>query len=99
MRVRFDELAKLEFDAARAWYTAIGYELGRAFSDEVRVAAGRAAHMPLMYPIEVGDIRRCFLKRFPYTLRYAVRGDLILIVAVSHQHRAPDYWVSRISNA
>ena len=54
--------------------------------------------MPLMYPIEIGDIMRCLLKRFPYTLRYAVRGDLILVVAVSHQHQASDYWVSRIAN-
>lgn len=98
MRVRFEELAKLEFDAARAWYTAISNQLEQSFSDEVRAATQRVARMPLMYPIEVGDIRRCFLKRFPYTLRYAVRGNLILIVAVSHQHRAPDYWVSRIPN-
>lgn len=47
------------------------------------------------YPTELGDIRKCVLTQFPYNLRYAVRGDLILIVAVSHQHREPDYWVDR----
>jgi hypothetical protein len=56
-------------------------------------------HILLMYPLEMGDIRRCVLKQFPYTLRYAVRGDLILVVAVSHQHRAPDYWVDRSSDS
>jgi hypothetical protein len=54
------------------------------------------AHMPLMYPLEIGDIRRCGLRQFPYTLRYAVRGDLIVVLAVSHQHRAPDYWIDRV---
>ena len=95
MLVRFDALAKLEFDDARAWYRAIRPELGHSFAREVRTATQRIAHMPLMYRLEIGDIRRCVLKQFPYTLRYAVRGDLILIVAVSHQHRAPDYWVDR----
>ena len=99
MQVRFTELAKLEFDEARAWYRAIRPELGSSFSQEVRTATQRITHMPLMYPLEMGDILRCVLKQFPYTLRYAVRGELIVIVAVSHQHRAPDYWVNRSSDA
>jgi plasmid stabilization system protein ParE len=98
MQVRFTELAKLEFDETRAWYRAIRPELGSSFSQEVRTATQRMTHMPLMYPLEMGDIRRCVLKQFPYTLRYAVRGELIVIVAVSHQHREPDYWVDRSSD-
>ena len=96
MRVRFEELAKLEFDDARAWYRAIRPELERAFSREVRAATQRMAHTPMLYPLERGEVRRCVLTRFTYTLRYAVRGDLILIVAVSHQHRDPEYWVDRL---
>ena len=99
MQVRFTELAKLEFDEARAWYRAIRPELGRSFSQEVRIATQRITNMPLMYPLEMGEIRRCVLRQFPYTLRYAVRGDLALVVAVSHQHRAPDYWVDRSSDS
>jgi plasmid stabilization system protein ParE len=99
MQVRFTELAKLEFDEARAWYRLIRPELGSSFSQEVRTATQRITHMPLMYLLEMGDIRRCVLKQFSYTLRYAVRGELIVIVAVSHQHRAPDYWVNRSSDA
>ena len=38
MRVRFAELAKLEFDEARIWYQNIRPELGRAFTAEVRTA-------------------------------------------------------------
>ena len=98
MQVLFAELAKVEFDEARAWYRDIRPELGRAFTAEVRTATQRMLHMPLMYPLEIGEIRRCVLRQFPYTLRYAVRGDLIVVVAVSHHHRSPDYWVDRISS-
>ena len=48
MQVRFAELAKLEFDEARAWYRAIRPELGRSFSQEVRSATQRITHVPLM---------------------------------------------------
>lgn len=95
MRVRFDEWGKLEFDEARAWYANIRPELGRRFAAEVRSAGQRIARQPLMYPLEMGDVRKCVLKQFPYNLRYALRDDLVINVAVSHQHRAPDYWVSR----
>lgn len=78
MQVRFAALAKIEFEEARAWYRDIRPELGCAFTAEVRTDSQRLAHMPLMYPLEVGDIRRCVLRQFPYTLRYAVRGDLIV---------------------
>jgi mRNA-degrading endonuclease RelE of RelBE toxin-antitoxin system len=41
-------------------------------------------------------VRRCRLRRFPYGLIYAIdRGD-ILIVAVAHAHRRPDYWRDRM---
>lgn len=99
MHVRFDELAKLEFDEAKAWYAAIRPELGRLFTTEIRSATQRIARMPLMYPVEVAEIRKCRLSRFPYTLRYALRGDGVIIVAVSHQHRSPDYWVERGAGA
>ena len=96
MQVRFAGLAKIEFDEARIWYQNIRPELGRAFTAEVRTATQRVAHMPLMYPLEIGDVRRCVLRQFPHTLRYAIRGDLIMVLAVSHQHRAPDYWIDRV---
>ncbi len=35
--------------------------------------------------------------RFPYKMLYIVRGDLITVAVIAHQHRNPDYWVDRIS--
>lgn len=95
-QVRFTVIARDELSDARAWLDRQQAGLGRRLNQEVREAATRTARMPLMCPIEVADIRKCPLHRFPYTLRYALRGDIVLIVAFSHQHRQPDYWVERI---
>jgi len=32
---------------------------------------------------------------FPYFLAYIVRGETIVIIAVAHSHRKPEYWVDR----
>jgi len=50
---------------------------------------------PLACPIERAEIRRLTLSRFPYKLLYSVESDHIYLIAVSHQHRMPDYWIDR----
>ncbi len=95
MQVRFGELARQEFLDARAWYEEQQRGLGPRFATEIRAATRRIARLPLLYPIEVGDVRRCTVNRFPYSLRYVLRDGIVVIVTVSHQHRAPDYWIDR----
>ena len=98
MKVRFVAIAAAELADARAWLNRQQPGLGRLLNEEVRDAARRICRMPLMYPIDIHDVRKCGLRRFPYTLRYALRGDTIVIVAISHQHRHPDYWIDRTAS-
>jgi plasmid stabilization system protein ParE len=95
MQVRFAELARQELTDARAWYEAQQSGLGVRFNQAVRQAVGQISRLPLLYPIERDDIHRYVLTQFPYTLRYIVRGELLVILTVSHHHRAPDYWVQQ----
>jgi toxin ParE2 len=41
-------------------------------------------------------IRRCRLGRFPYGLIYTLDNGDILVLAVAHLHRRPDYWRDRL---
>jgi len=40
--------------------------------------------------------RRCLVNRFPYAIVYQDRVDELLVIAVAHLHRKPDYWKNRI---
>ena len=93
MQVRFTSLASNELADARAWLDNQQPGLGNRLNEEVRQVVARILRMPLMYPADSGGIRKATLARFPYSLRYTVRPELILVIAVSHHHRAPDYWV------
>jgi hypothetical protein len=49
----------------------------------------------LAWSVERGEIRKCLLHKFPYKLLYSIEADHILILAVAHQHREPEYWTDR----
>lgn len=93
--VKFLSLARDEVGEANRYYNVQQAGLGARFVAEVRDAAKRIAQYPLAFPIQRGEIRKCLLQRFPYKLLYAIRNDKILIIAVAHQHREPEYWVER----
>ena len=96
MTVRFLEIAEIELDEAINWYGEQAPGLGDAFLIEVLSAADRIVRFPeAWHPLGEG-IRRCRLGRFPYGLIYALDDGDILVLAVAHLHRRPDYWRDRL---
>lgn len=95
MYIEFSVEAGNEFRDAEAFYERQMSGLGTRFRLEVQVALERLRLWPLAAPIELNDIRRMVLSRFPYKLLYSVEKDFIYIIAVAHSHRAPDYWIER----
>lgn len=99
MHVRFGELAKDEIRNARAYLEQQQPGLGSQFATEISRSSDRIARQPLLYPVEKGEVRKHVMNRFPYTIRYVVRGDIALVVAVSHHSRRPEYWIDRIESS
>lgn len=95
MRVIFTRLAKQELEDAVHYYNLQYSGLGRRFKEEVRKAALRIAAYPEAWSVDRGDVRKCLLYKFPYKLMYSVEKGHILVIAVAHQHRKPEYWVCR----
>ena len=95
MKVIFSKLAELELDDATRFYEIEFDGLGSRFREEVRQAARRISEYPEAWSIEIGDVRKCLLHRFPFKLLYSIEEDHIFVIAVAHQHRQPDYWVDK----
>ena len=80
---------------ASLFYEAESAELGFEFLDDVqRVIDGLREHPKLGQAVGRG-LRRALLRRFPFSLIYSEEADEILVVAVAHQRRRPDYWRGR----
>lgn len=96
MRVVFSELAVRELNEAVNFYETEFSGLGVRFRGDVKRAAARVAEFPMAWSVEIGEVRKCLLHRFPYKLLYSVEAEHVFIIAVAHQHRRPNYWVERI---
>lgn len=99
MRVRFGELAKNEIRDARKYLEQQQPGLGSQFAAEISRSSDLIARQPLLYPVEIGEVRKHVINRFPYTMRYVVRGDIALVLAVSHHRRQPEYWIDRLESS
>ncbi|MBE7549320.1 hypothetical protein KsCSTR_29860 [Candidatus Kuenenia stuttgartiensis] len=98
MKIRFLKPAQAEVDDAVLWYDSQSFGLGTQFLDDLDRAVRRIVSYPLSCPAIEPNLRRCLLSRFPYGLIYGVGADTIIVVAVSHLHREPRYWINRILN-
>jgi toxin ParE2 len=96
MQIRLLDIAQIEFDEAIEYYNSESAELGDSFLLEVLNAIERIKHFPLAWHPFSNNTRRCQLHRFPYAIIYQISDTEILIVAIAHLHRKPDYWKERI---
>ena len=97
MRVRFLQIAKRELDDAVDYYNREKPGLGYEFLWEVFFAIDRIRQFPRAWQTFHEDARRCLVRRFPYGIIYVQQEDLILVLALAHLHRHPDYWIDRLS--
>jgi plasmid stabilization system protein ParE len=96
MNIRFLDIASLELDDARDFYNLEKEGLGDDFWQEVKHTLNSITVFPeAWHPLSLRT-RRCRLRRFPYGVIYQIRKDELLIIAVAHLHRKPDYWKKRV---
>lgn len=93
MRILFSKFAKQEVEDAFAYYQTERLGLGLIFKNEIKSSIKRISEHPEAWSIEKGEIRKALLHRFPYKILYSIEKDCILILAIAHQHRRPDYWI------
>ncbi len=100
MKVRFLKVAEAEFDDAIEYYEIQQEGLGDRFKNNVEYAILRIVAFPEAFRPLSKRTRRCLVTKFPYGVIYQHRDDSkeILVVAIAHLHRKPDYWVSRTSH-
>ena len=97
MTAGFHPLADRELTEAAAFYEARAAGLGSRFLDDADAALRvLGAHPALGRPLSA-TIRSLPFRRFPYSLVYEINAGRIVILAVAHQRRRPQYWTGRTS--
>ena len=91
--VVFDPDARAEFLEAVQYYEDCQAGLGRRFRMTVEAAVKSIAETPFRYRVLHAPFRRYLLTNFPYTIIYCIEPGNILIIAVAHTKRKPEYWI------
>jgi len=92
---RYLPLAREELNEATAFYETSVPGLGEAFLDDVERAIEMLRESPGIGAPVGRRFRKSILRRFPFSVVYALREEEIVIVAVAHQRRRPGYWRGR----
>ena len=100
LELRISEDADVEMTEAVRWYERHRAGLGAEFLAEIDGALTRLAEAPCVgtpFPgVEDPDVRRVFVRRFPYHVVYIELADWLQVLAVAHDRRRPRYWVGRL---
>jgi plasmid stabilization system protein ParE len=92
---RFHYEAIEEAEAAQRWYSERSLVAARAFTAELSHAVEIVSESPERWPRFSVNTRRYVLPRFPFSLVYRMKDNVIEIVAVAHHKRRPGYWRHR----
>jgi plasmid stabilization system protein ParE len=87
--------AARELEEAILYYELRSQGLGKQFSMETESAVKDIEKDPEIWPLFKESTRRRLLKRFPFAILYRVEATEVVIVAVAHLRRKPDYWKDR----
>jgi addiction module RelE/StbE family toxin len=97
MKLRYLRDAQREVRDGVAYYHERNPQAARGFTEALRDEERRILQHPLAATRIRADFRARKIPRFPYSLIYRVQSDEILIVALAHHSRRPEYWSGRIS--
>ena len=96
--IRYHEAAEAELLDEIGYLELRAKGLGRRFFAEIRRAESVIAQFPESGEEIRPGIRRIMVRKFRYSLIYAIEKDGSLILAVAHQSRRAGYWVGRIGS-
>jgi plasmid stabilization system protein ParE len=88
--IRFE--ARKEIDSAFDWYFERSPKAADAFLAEVDASLAQIVSHPQLHPLFTKNTPRRVLERFPYSVIFQEKEDVVLVIAVAHAKRRFGYW-------
>jgi toxin ParE1/3/4 len=88
--------ARDEYDESYAWYCQRSERAAEGFEQSIESAIGKLCADPTP-GIRIDDEHRFYRlkKSYPFYLVYRVESMKLIVVAVAHHRRRPNFWHSR----
>ena len=94
--VEFSENAVIELDEILIYYKNASLDVLDAFRNEFDHKNNLISFSPKIFQTYRKKFRKCVMKNFPYNIIFREFDEKIIIYAIAHQKRKPNYWSKRI---
>lgn len=89
--------AENDIDSATGWYNSQRKGLGAEFLSAVERLLTKIHTQPLLYAAfqhsSNRNLRYAVVRRFPYRIVFEIKEKHIIVLAIAHTSRKPDYWL------
>lgn len=96
--VQFHPLSEKELTSSIDYLNEERTGFGFRLSDEFEYMIESIRQFPESFVIVDSPVRQAVLKTFKYSILFAVRSELIYVLALAHHSRHPDYWKPRLKD-
>lgn len=93
--VRYHEAAEEELLHEIGYLELRANGLGRRFFAEIERVEKLISQFPESAEEIRPNVRKCTLQKFRYSLIYSHDNDGLIILAIAHHSRRPNYWIGR----
>ncbi|RDH80887.1 MAG: recombinase [endosymbiont of Escarpia spicata] len=90
MKLRYTDRAKDDVEIAFVWYEKKRRGLGFEFLDCLEIAVKSILENPEMYKIYYSIFRGCVIRRFPFSVFYAVEDTEIVVHSIFDNRQDPE---------
>jgi plasmid stabilization system protein ParE len=87
--------AEVDYTESLTWYAERSTDAANDFDAEFDRAISQIAREPECFPMCDSRHRYFLLRRFPFRIIYRIVASDIVVIAVAHGSRSPDYWATR----
>ena len=86
----------MDLQVATEWHNLQKDKLGNEFIYEIDNTLMRILDNPKQFPRIRQEIRSAHVNRFPFSIFFVAKKDIINVFAIFHQSRNPVIWKDRI---
>ncbi|MBI2799296.1 MAG: type II toxin-antitoxin system RelE/ParE family toxin [Gammaproteobacteria bacterium] len=96
MRLEYHPQTTVDLNRALQFYESQRHGLGAECRAEIYAAIERIKESPTHYRKVEGEIRRCLVRRFPFSILYRViKEEVIRVLVIRHHRQHPGFGQSR----
>ena len=95
MLVEYHPATVSDLNRAADYFESQRPGLGNELRSEIYQTIDRVIYSPQRYPVVRGEVGRCFVRRFPFSVLYRIVNDETIRVLVIRHHRQRTSYESR----